>query len=195
MLLGVEAPAVRPTTTRPSAGSQCSVDHFGRCGCRRRADRAMPDPVRRKQAARIGDVIGAHARRADPRQVAGVAAVVAADHDHQIERLARRAALSTASCRSCVALQIVSNARKCCAQRVRRRSGRASRRRTSRRSPATRTSASSSGWRSRRGPGRGRDRNPATPRRRSAPGTPRGRRRGGCSRTRTAASSRSSTTR
>ena len=45
----------------------------------------------------------------------GVAAVVAADHDHQVERLARRAARSTASCRSCVALQIVSNARKCAA--------------------------------------------------------------------------------
>ena len=79
MLLGVEAPAVRPTVTGPG-GSQFR-DHFFR-----RPARSTGTPIGRcrisvaetRQAGsamwKVGDPV-----RADPRQIAGVAAVVAAD--------------------------------------------------------------------------------------------------------------------
>ena len=154
MLLGVEAPAVSPTATRPSpaasSGVTCSRHRRGR----RRADRPVPDLVGRDQAGRVGDVERRHAVGADPRQVAGVAAVVAADRrrirssgslveqrDDGVLALLRRAAdrVERAEARG---------------QRRPRRSDRASPAGTSRRSPATRTSASSSGWRSRCARGR-----------------------------------------
>ena len=103
----------------------------------------------RHEAVRFGDVIGRHALGADAGEVAGVAAVVAADHDHQIERLLveqrdrRRPVAPASRCRSC-------RRRGSARPAPPRRSDRAWPRGTSRRSPATRSSASSSGWRSRR---------------------------------------------
>ena len=41
----------------------------------------------RHQAVGVGDVVGRHLLRADPRQIAGVAAVVAANDEHQVDRL------------------------------------------------------------------------------------------------------------
>ena len=149
MLLGVEAPAVRPITTRPGRRQPPFGHHFVRLHRRRRADRPVPDLSRREQARRIGDVVRAHARRADPREVARCCCCCSRPTTIIRSTGSVSSSASTASCRSCVALQIVSKARKCVADR-RRRSGRASPRRPSRRSPATPTSASSSGWRSRR---------------------------------------------
>ena len=60
----------------------------------------------------VGDMERRHALGADPGQVAGVAAVVAPDDEHQVERLRSSRSARTASCRSWVALQMVSNARK-----------------------------------------------------------------------------------
>ena len=52
----------------------------------RDADGAMPDTLRRQQAIGLRHVISGQAGRADAGQVAGVAAVVAADHDHRLGR-------------------------------------------------------------------------------------------------------------
>ena len=142
-LSGVDAPEVRPTDTGPVATAATrppSTSAFAPTG---RCRISSGDT----QAVGVGDVIGRPRRGADPRQVRGVAAVVAADDDHQVDRLGRASSATTASCRSCVALQMVSNALIAArelgvAVAVAHRA-----RGTSRRSRATRSSASSSGWR------------------------------------------------
>ncbi len=158
-LSGVEAPDVRPTRRGPLAGSQ-PLDSIspgaptGLCRIMRGRD----------QARRIGDVVGRHVLGADVREVARVAAVVAADDHHQVEPLVGQQAdhgvlpiLRGAADRVEGAVAL--------ATAPPRQSGRASPRGTSRRSRSTRTSASSSGWPARCGPGRRRDRSPARPRR------------------------------
>src|SRR6267154_378800 len=75
-------------------------------------DRAIADaPIVHGDTGSILDVVGRDLLMADRREVGRVARVVAADHDHQIERF--RDELSTASCRSWVAEQMVSKVRKC----------------------------------------------------------------------------------
>ena len=185
MLLGVEAPAVRPIIQRagrraasPRVTSSRPVVVDGAPTGRCRISSA------RHQALRLGDVERPHALRADPRQVAGVAAVVAAHDQHQVERL-------LVEQRDDRVLPLLRGA----ADRVERaemrgrapprRSGRASPRGTSPRSPATPTSASSSGWRTRPARDRPSGSNPGRGRAgECARGTRRGRRRAGCSRRR-----------
>ena len=140
-LSGVEAPEVRPTDTGPG-GSQLVGRHLG-LG----AHGPVPNLDRRHQAVGIGDVERRPRRGADPGQIAGVAAVVARRSRSSGRPAVSRSSATTASCRSCVALQIVSNAWKCADESWLRRSDRSSPPSTSRRSRATPTSASSSGWR------------------------------------------------
>ncbi len=161
MLFGVEAPAVRPTRTRPVQREPAVGGGLRQLGHRlvRRGHRPMPDAGRRFEAIDVGDVVRRHAIGADPGEVAGVAAVVAADHQHQIDRLGveqgqhrvltllRRAADGV---EGPVALR----------QGVRRRTDRPSPCGASRRSRAIPTSAWSSGWPGRCARGRGRDRTP-----------------------------------
>ena len=150
MLLGVEAPAVSPMISGPVTGSQSGRD--------------VPRRRRPSTAAPIGRCrisVGRHAGIADRRCGTSARARRRCAPDCRCccccsrrSRPSGRAAVAsssatTASCRSCVALQIVSNARKRVASAglavaVRHRAAA-----TSRRSPATRSSASSSGWRSR----------------------------------------------
>ena len=79
---GVDAPDVRPIVTGPAAGSHPSVVTSAL-----RPDRAMPDRVGRDQAVRVGDVKRRLASRADAGEIDGVAAVIAADDDHQVDGL------------------------------------------------------------------------------------------------------------
>ena len=142
-----------PTTTGPSAGSQpsctASPPRHGPM-----ADLARPTaaPPRR----RCGRSAGGRRRSA---RGCRVAAVVAADHEHQVERVrveqrhAPRPGGPAWRCRSC---RRPGSGRRAPA----RRTGRPSPAGTSPRSPATPTSASSSGWRGRCGRGRGRGRSP-----------------------------------
>ena len=114
MLFGVEAPAVRPTVT--AAGGQPVPGHDLVDGRRRRrSDRAVSDFVLRHQARRFGDVVGPHAIGADPGEIARIAAVVARPRRSPDRAGCSSSKATTASCRSWVALQIVSNARKCSA--------------------------------------------------------------------------------
>ena len=160
-LSGVEAPEVRPTATGPAGSQPFGRDlGFG-------PDGPVADLVGRHQAVRIGDVECRPGRGADARQVAGIAAVVAADHDHQVDRPVREQ-------RDDRVLPILRGAAdrverlEMGGQVLRRRSGRAWPPSSSRRSRATPTSASSSGSRGRCAAGRDRDRSPATRRRRTA---------------------------
>ena len=190
-LSGVEAPDVRPIDDRPVGGSQprgvtSAFDPTGRC-------RISSAETRQSGSAMWN--VGRDAC-ADPREVGGVAAVVAADHDHQVDRLARRAARRRrpgdpgSRCRSCRRPGSASASVAVAVAVAHRRA------RTSRRSRATRTSASSSGWRGRCAADRDRDRSRATrrlPKRaqeRVAIAAARG-----CSRRRRSASARSKTTR
>ena len=149
MLLGVEAPAVRPTVSGPDAGSQSELHRFRRLRRRRRADRPVPDLRRPRPGS--PDRRCERSARAPRRCAPGCRCCCCCSRRRRASGRAARSSSSatTASCRSCVALQIVSNARKCAASvgvavaLAHRRRG------TSRRSPATPTSASSSGWRSR----------------------------------------------
>ena len=85
MLLGVEAPAVRPTLSGPPATSPSSLPPVPPSS--RVPDRPVPHFAARHQAFRVGDVKRAHPLRTDSGQIAGIAAVVAAHHQHQIQRL------------------------------------------------------------------------------------------------------------
>ena len=73
----MDAPDVKPTATvRPRKPAGCRDLRLG-------PDRPVADLLRRHQAAGVGDVKGRPGCRADPREIAGIAAVVAADHDHR----------------------------------------------------------------------------------------------------------------
>ena len=162
-LSGVEAPEVRPIDTGPSAGSQPAAvtSAFAPTG----RWRISSAETRQSGSAmwKVGRDGGA-----DPRQVAGVAAVVAADDDHQVDRPVAAAARRRRPggpawrCRWCrtpgsarasasVAVAVAHRGPDHLADRA-----------------ATRSSASSSGWRGRCAAGRGRDRSRARPRSRTA---------------------------
>ena len=102
-LSGVEAPAVRPTASGPLGGSQPARDLD-----LRPPTGPVPDFVRRHQARRRRRC-GRSARRSAQicARLRGVAAVVPADHDHQVERRvveqrdAPRPAGPAWRCRSC----------------------------------------------------------------------------------------------
>ena len=142
----------RPGRGQPAGGGRLpSSRPTGRC----RISSATPGSRDRRCGTSGRDAAQMRAR------LAGVAAVVAADHDHQVDRL-------VAQQRDDGVLPILRGA----ADRVERLKvlGQRRRRRSGRSSPpsehladlaATRTSASSSGWRGRCAAGRGRDRSPA----------------------------------
>ena len=116
MLFGVDAPAVRPTTTGPDGGSQSARDLLGS----RRPSHGAPtgrwrSSSGRQQALRLGDVIRPH--RSRRRSAPGCRCCCCCSRPPRASDRAAAASSSamTASCRSCVALQIVSNARKCAA--------------------------------------------------------------------------------
>ena len=82
MLLGVEAPAVRPTVTGP-AGSQPREIVSSTAAVEGAPIGRWRISLSGSEHVGVGDVEGRRPAGADRRQVAGVAAVVAADHDHQ----------------------------------------------------------------------------------------------------------------
>ena len=81
-LSGVDAPEVRPTRTGPVSGSQPWL----KTSILSRTD-TVPNLPGRNEALGVGHVEGRHLFRTDSGEIAGVAAVVAANDDHQIDRL------------------------------------------------------------------------------------------------------------
>ena len=175
-LSGVEAPEVRPTVTGPSLRQPVAGRDFGSC-----PERPMANLGRRHQALRIGDVEGRPGGGADSGQICRVAAVVAANDEHQVDRLLLEErddgilAILRRAADGVERLKVIGEARP-------RRSGRPWPPSACPRSRATRTSASWSGWPARCAAGRGPARTPAMRRSRTGAGRRRDRRPHGCSR-------------
>ena len=168
--------SARPTDRRP-AGSQpvVRISAFA-------AGRPMANRVGRLEALGVGNVERGHLFGANSGQIAGVAAVIAADDHHQVDRLLLQE-------RDHRVLPILGGAAdgverpETGGERVRRRTGRASPGETTPAPPAIPTSASSSGWPGRRAARSRSGSKPGDIASRNRARNARDRRRDGCSRT------------